>query len=226
MPRTSLIAALTLVAGSAFAAPVPVTACGQVVTSRSAELTSDLDCSAFAGHAITMANGGRLELNGFTLTGDAGNVYDAVLCQGSCVVAAGIISGGDTGAHLVATTGRVRIDGATITNTDAAVVGRRVIVSNSMLTNNGVGVAAFDPPFSSAALRNSAITGSGTYGVYSVRIRLVNSAVMGSGGACPPMGICCDLVAMNSVSLRGASNCETSCGNDPGDPSFGVCAND
>jgi hypothetical protein len=54
----------------------------------------------------------------------------------------------------------------------------------------------------------------------------VDSQVTGSGGACPPMQICCDLVARMEPRVRGTSTCGTSCANTQGAPTWGVCAND
>lgn len=73
MRRSSLIAPLIasaalLAASDGHAARVTLTTCGQTVVG-SAQLAADLDCSAYAGHALVLD--GNLALNGFTLTGNA-----------------------------------------------------------------------------------------------------------------------------------------------------------
>ena len=221
-----LISAVTFVAVDAHAVPVPVTTCGQVVTARSAELVQDLDCSAFAGNAIVMDNGGRLALNGFTLLADAGGVGNGVVCTRRCKVSGpGTISGGGVAAFLYGTFGSITVDGVSIDGAEVGVWGQRAIVRNSTLTGNDVGVVGYTPPFGSALLRNSTVTGSGSRGVLGVRIRIIDSQVTGNGGACPPMEVCCDLAALNTVAVRGTSVCGSSCRYD-GSGTFGVCSND
>lgn len=93
-------AALTAQAATA------VTQCGQVITG-SAELTADLDCSAFGDDALVVL-GGPLRLRGHTLTGPVGQDNDAVLCEqsegapelGRCrIIGPGAIVGGYAGVR-------------------------------------------------------------------------------------------------------------------------------
>jgi len=66
--------------GSAHAAPVPVTSCGQTVSGVGV-LTADLDCSATTGPAVKLKRGAHLELGSFTLTAtDTGVLCDTGRC--------------------------------------------------------------------------------------------------------------------------------------------------
>lgn len=120
------------------AAVVPVTACGMTIVGR-AELVGDLDCSAYAGHALALD--GTLELNGFTLTGNTGggNLYDAVHCTGRCrvkVKGPGTIVGGSVGVSgiKVLVTGEVTVHDAG----EWGVLGAILRVVRSHVHTNGV----------------------------------------------------------------------------------------
>ncbi len=124
------------------AAIVPVTSCGLTVVGR-AELTGDLDCSAYPGHALMID--GTLELNGFTLTGSASgsNLYDAVHCTGRCrvkVKGPGTIVGGFVGVSgiRVLVTGEVTIHDAAGFGVLGAIV--RVVRSHVHTNGSGAGV--------------------------------------------------------------------------------------
>jgi hypothetical protein len=220
-----LVFAVIVAASDAYGDPVPITTCGQQVTTRSAELVQDLDCSASQESAgVVMVNGGRVALNGFTLT--VATTQNGVHCERSCrLFGPGTIVGGVTAAFRPGF-GRIVVDGVTITGAGTGVSALRVSVKNSTLTGNGVGIAAYNPPVGFAIVSNSTITGSGDRGVLGYRIRLVDSAVTGSGGSCPPMGTCCDLASFNTPVLRGTSTCGTSCSYQAGGGTFGVCTND
>jgi hypothetical protein len=219
-----LVFAVIVAACDAYADPVPITTCGQQVATRSAELVQDLDCSASqASAAVVMVNGGRVALNGFTLTlGTQNGVY----CGRSCrLFGPGTITGGYAAAFHP-DFGRIVVDGVTISGASVGVSALRVSVRNSTLTGNDVGVAAYNPPVGFAVVTDSTITGSGERGVLGYRIRLVDSAVTGSGGSCPPMATCCDLASWNTPVLRGTSTCGTSCSYQAEGGTFGVCTND
>lgn len=82
--RSGWVLVIALCGGVAVARAdaTPVTACGQTVSGNGA-LTADLDCSATAGPAVTLAPGAHLDLGGFTLT----STDTGVLCDtGRCAV--------------------------------------------------------------------------------------------------------------------------------------------
>lgn len=138
------------------AAPVPVTACGQVVNGTG-QLVADLDCSGAADEAVKLS--GRLLLNGFTLTGNP--AFDVVRCEvGACGVSGpGTVTGGFDG---------VRSDRG------ARVDGGAVISGNA-----GDGVRTD----SSAKVLDATITGNGGDGVRSkARATVQRSTVSGNGG--------------------------------------------
>jgi len=62
------------------ATPVEVSTCGQLVSKQAGFLAGPLDCTGFAGNAVTIVNG-SLDLRGFTLTGGDG---DGIHCDGRC----------------------------------------------------------------------------------------------------------------------------------------------
>jgi hypothetical protein len=220
-----MLALVIVTVAVAHAQPTPVTTCGQQVTTRRAELTTDLDCTGSDVDAVTMTNGGRLDLNGFTLTADGGGFGNGVVCNRTCKVSGpGTITSANIAAFLFGDSGRIRVDGVTITSSDLAVRGPAASVRDSTVTGNGDGISGTINRF--VVVRNSTITGSGGTGVFGDGIRLVDSQVTGSGGACPPMQICCDLVARMEPRVRGTSTCGTSCANTQGAPTWGVCAND
>ena len=82
-----------------------VTACNQIVARGvTGNLVSDLDCSLpYGSYAVVLAQGARLELNGFTLSSDA----DGVKCEGTCR-----ISGPGTIPRTAATAACFRIPSA------------------------------------------------------------------------------------------------------------------
>lgn len=63
-------------------AAVELTTCGQVLT-QSGYLTADLDCSGHPDDAVTIENGEKLDLRGFTLTGGD---KSAIYCSTGCAV--------------------------------------------------------------------------------------------------------------------------------------------
>jgi hypothetical protein len=220
-----MLALVIVTVAVAHAQPTPVTTCGQQVTTRRAELTGDLDCTGSGVDAITMTNGGRLDLNGFTLTADGG-LHNGVVCNRACKVAGpGTITAASHGVFLFASSGRVIVDGVTIDNSHTAVFGPKAAVRNSTLTGNEYGVGI--NTLTSLVVRDSVVTGNDARGVYGHGIRIVDSDVTGNGGACPPLEqICCDLVSATQPRVRGTSTCGTSCANSQGAPTWGVCAND
>jgi hypothetical protein len=144
MRRSPLVAALLaaaalLTAADGHAAKVVLTTCGQTVVGR-AELTADLDCSAYAGHALVLD--GTLALNGFTLTGNATDPgYSAVDCTAKCRVrikGPGKIVGGQSAVsgNLVKLSKEIEIRDASAWG----VTGAQVRASTVWVHGNGAGL--------------------------------------------------------------------------------------
>jgi hypothetical protein len=118
-----------------------VTSCGMTIDGN-AELTADLDCSGFAGHAVILD--GSLALNGFTLTGNATDPagYSVVDCTDKCHVkikGPGTIVGGAT-----AVSGREVVVTKEVLVRDAAnwgITGAKVRVTRSHVHDNGFALA-------------------------------------------------------------------------------------
>lgn len=138
--RSSVVLMSLLLAGTAHG-KTPVTSCGMTI-SGNAELTADLDCSGFAGHAVVLD--GSLALNGFTLTGNATDPagYSVVDCTGKCHVkikGPGTIVGGST-----AVSGREVVVTKQVVVRDAAnwgITGASVRVLHSHVHDNGFALA-------------------------------------------------------------------------------------
>lgn len=94
--KRCILAATVLLAScsSAFAAPVPVSSCGQTIFEGA--LTGDLDCSSTPVPSVVIQDGGTLDLAGFLLT--SGNAT-AILCQGACTVLAGSLLNGEAASY-------------------------------------------------------------------------------------------------------------------------------
>lgn len=76
----ALLACLVIAATAApVAAQTVVTTCGQE-THGAAVLNADLDCTGFAGYALTM-HGGTLAMNGFTIRGGLVGVHCDLTCK-------------------------------------------------------------------------------------------------------------------------------------------------
>ena len=111
-------AAIFSLAVSSAGAATEVMTCGEIVEGGIATLVADLDCSTFTGVALTLAGArARLEMNGFTITGNPANpdlgiglpgfALPVVLCLGHCrVVGPGTITGGGGGPTTRAVPGR------------------------------------------------------------------------------------------------------------------------
>lgn len=180
------IGATTLVAGLAVAAPVPVTVCGQVVTG-SGVLVAHLDCSAQAGEAVKLS--GRLDLAGFTLTGNA--AFDVVRCQvGQCtVVGPGTVTGGADG---VRSDRGARVEGGAIVtgNTDAGVRsdGSAKVLDSTVSGNDGDGVRSS----ARATVLRSTVSGNSGDGVRANKSAAIKDSTVGGNDG---NGIDSDLTA-------------------------------
>jgi hypothetical protein len=232
-PRAAIIALAAVALLGGRAAAVPITTCGQVVPERAVELTGDLDCSGFAGDALVLARGGRLALNGFTLT--AHQDHRAIECERSCrVVGPGAIRGGAFAIFAHGPPGRPTLLRPAIlivenvTVADAGPVygnGWIYLRGTTIINSRASGVTG-----PRIVLRDATIMGSGTHGVGATaggRIVLIDSKVVDNGtepSRCIYPPECCDLAYYRSLRLAGASRCGTSCGTNRVRP--GVCTND
>lgn len=206
---------------------IPVTACGQVLLRALGELQADLDCTGYSGDAIVLSRGGKLSLNGFTVTANPG--FGAIRCLRSCrLVGPGTIAGGSFGvvaSPVAGTTGRLHVSlrSATITGASVAMDGGwAAVVSNSTITGNVGGVQG-----AYVTLRSSTIAGNTGYGISSAYARLIDSTVTGNGAeprGCGP-SVSCDMFTIFPPTLRGASACDHSCENGSCVP-YGVCTAD
>jgi len=226
-------------AGSAAAARIPVTTCGQVLRGHG-ELTGDLDCGLYAG-TVAVTVRGKLDLNGFTITGHPG--LDAINCDVKCKVRGpGRITGAHNGVsqvrNSVAVIVRVRdltIDG----NSGAAVDGTYVQVKNSIVTNNGNPNPPVESHFpytggvtgSRVKILGSTLTNNTNFGVNSADIRLIRSTVTGNGTnpGCLPQSQnlgCADIATLNFPRVTRTSTCGTSRRTAALNESWGVCTDD
>jgi hypothetical protein len=239
MRRTAtawLVVLLTSAAASA--ATVPVTTCGQVVIGRG-ELVGDLDCGLYGGTAAVTVRG-RLDLNGFTITGNAG--LNAVSCVVKCNVRGpGLITGANAGVSTEWPNGaKIRVRDVTIDgNTGAAVDGSTVSVKDSVITNNGTANPPVSFPFTGGVsggrvkILDSALTNNFNFGVRGSKVRLIRSTATGNGTnpgclANIPNWGCADVAGFEIPRVRASSTCGTSrrLAFAPFNSSWGVCAND
>ncbi len=130
--------------GLAFGTTMTVTTCGQSV-SGNAILAGDLDCSAGPDPALDLANGARLSLGGFTLTGHMTGIQCEV---GSCKITGPgtVLRSGSAPTGFGNTVGvlglrRGKLDGVTVENWDAGIyVLGPVNVRNSTMQSNYRGI--------------------------------------------------------------------------------------
>lgn len=192
----ALILSLLLLAWPALASGTTlVETCGQTVRGV-AELTGDLDCSAVADESVRLS--GRLDLRGFTITGNP--AHDVVECSGGCmIVGPGTITGGAEGVNG---TGHVKVTDATITlntgdgihaDSNARVSGATVTdnlgdgvrtnggarISSSVLSGNGGSGVEADHGVAAFASTVTANAGDGIVGLGTVRVR--DTTIVGNG---------------------------------------------
>ncbi len=184
-------------------AETEVNTCGQVF-SDNAFLSSDLDCSAFAGDAVTL-DGGKLDLRGFTLTGGSAGAVVAVRCSRSCRVvsdppggmvesaAIAAISGPAFGARVGITVEGLVIDGGGVAT--GVQVGKRVKIVDSTISNVDRGVALSD----SVRVDNSTITNAIDYGVIASKVRVKDSQLINAGHALMTSGVSGRVVVIDST---------------------------
>lgn len=156
----SAVVTLALWIGTVPAATVPVTTCGQVVAGTGA-LAADLDCSATTGAAVTLGPGARLQLAGFTLTGNETGVQcDVGACRidgPGTIRRPTYVAGNFRGvvgllrlriANVVLENwpialyvlGPIQAKGCTIRDGGWGVLGERTTIVDSTFSNNVIGV--------------------------------------------------------------------------------------
>lgn len=150
---TSTIALVLLLAGRASAQTV-LSTCGQEIHGF-AIMNADLDCTGFAGHAVDI-HGGKLDMNGHTLTGGNGGIS----CDGNCkIIGPGTVTA-SAGIGINALDSPVRVQQVDVT--DHAVYGvqcgKGCTLNGPMtISGNGVGVRAGH----TAKLRVVTLSGNG-----------------------------------------------------------------
>ena len=185
----SSLAILVLLLPFTAEAKVGVTSCGMTIAG-SAELTGDLDCSAYPGHALVLD--GSLKLNGFTLTGNATDPagFSVVDCTGKCrikITGPGAIVGGSTAVSG----GKVVVKKEVVVRDAGAwgVSGADVRIGLAYIHSNG-GALAVGPTGGGGVnggkinVSRSTIANNASYGVNAnVRAILTNSNVNGNAVA-------------------------------------------
>jgi cysteine-rich repeat protein len=201
---------LAAVPVQSLAADTLVNTCGQAFAGNGF-LAADLDCTGFAGDAVTLG-GGTLDLRGFTLTGGQQN---GVECTASCTIvsdpAGGTITGSQgagvsltlPGAVLTITdvtiggntqngvdgpgSGVVKVFRATITgNAKSGILAhaKRVLVYDSTISSNGeTGVYDGVASSSTMSVKNSMVTDNGWNGIGGGKTKVQDSQVMNNGMA-------------------------------------------
>jgi hypothetical protein len=192
----------------------PVTECGQTVTNG--VLAADLDCTNASGFAVTITHEGSLDLAGHTLIGTADygqvpfpDLSGGVLCDGSCTISGGTIAAPASipdgawqshaiYAHEFIAPGTMVVSAVELSGwPGTGLRGRRIEISNSTLTGNGIGVSgervAMDGCVLTANWRgmqimkkgtvsNTTVTGSIESGIWGgKRLDLDNTSISNSG---------------------------------------------
>jgi Right handed beta helix region len=158
-----LLAATLLAPRVSWSGAVEVTACGQQVFGGRAFLTGDLDCTGVDGTAAVVLSPGRLDLNGFTITG--GNGIGVLLLGRSRIEGPGRITG--SFEENVA-----QWNDSTVTKI------RNVTISNS-ITGSGVRAPFED---SKVIVRDATITGNARHGIETSRLVRVRGGTIANNG--------------------------------------------
>lgn len=209
MMRKQLVLGSVLIAilrgGVAAADVVPLTTCGETIAD--AVLTADLDCSAAAGFAVTIADGGSLDLAGDRLTGTptygtVGPIFSdyafggAIECKGGCTISGGggaIVSPAGMPAQTWWSTGvygyrdfrRTTSNRKVTTIRDAeisgwtgfAVIAKSIEMTNCTVTGNQRGVAADR----NLVMDACNVTSNAEQGVHTLRGAISNSNLTDNG---------------------------------------------
>jgi hypothetical protein len=153
--RSLLTVAVVLLLASPAGAQTVVSTCGQEVHGFAA-LNADLDCTGFPNHAVTI-HGGKLNLNGHTLTGGVVSVF----CDGNCqVIGPGMVTG-STGIGIIAFGVPFKMTQVDVTN--HPIMGVECFKACKLLgpgtiSGNGTGVRAG----TMARLRSVSVSGNNT----------------------------------------------------------------
>ena len=171
------------VSGLAYAA-VPVTSCGQVLSSGG-YLTGDLDCTGVVGPPAVTLEGGTLDLRGYVISADLRGA--TVRCTKSCRVhstedGGALVGRGIDGYPSGNTKITLRIDSVSIDpvwGRGVYVAEGKVFVKDSTITN-ALG-AAISNADGSVSVSNSSLVGNGGEGIIGRNVKIKNSVVMGNG---------------------------------------------
>jgi hypothetical protein len=188
---------LSLIAVRAHAAPVVIAGCGMTITAG--VLAGDLDCSAATGFAVTVSDGGSLDLAGHQLIGTSTYSVDymtgiyggAVQCLGECTVTGGggaVVGPPGAPGQTWHSTGIysdpqvrgsiVHLQNTTISGWSAyGVVARDVDVTNCQFTGNTYGLVAIRE----VMMEGCTFTGNSAEGAHLFTGEVHNSTFDGNG---------------------------------------------
>jgi cysteine-rich repeat protein len=160
------LATVVALVAPARAASTEVNTCGQTVAGD-AHLAADLDCTGFAGDAVSLL-GGTFDLAGFTLTGGQD---DAVVCSATCAVTSSSPGGTITGSQG---------DGIENGGAEAALT-----VEDIAISGNGANGVHAGPFVAVVRLSRVIVDANGADGVQSLaeRVFVVDSTLSDNGGA-------------------------------------------
>jgi len=196
----ALVAAISLPAPTyAAQPPTEINTCGQIF-SGNGFLSGDLDCSGFAGDAVTI-EGGTLDLQGFTLTSTAmaTGPFGAVACSKSCKVVSnppgGTITSDGSGTifAILSSHSGVVVPKANLQVSDVAINDGRLFAMFGTITVTDSTITGIVDPLSSGTtfaedsgvgtfggvvhLLRSVVTGNAGTGVRSAKVKIVDSEV-------------------------------------------------
>lgn len=219
------LALLATAAAPAAEAATPVTSCVQHYKGNG-YLTADLDCTGEAV-GVYIDGSGTLDLRGFSIS----NAVVGVICDGSCKVLNGTLNFNYNGA-VHAIKGHAKVTNVVINagGTDGVFAAKNVILQDVQI--NGA-YYAFSADYGTAKLRNTQVTNGRRggnagkmirlvdssvadvqhFGLRANKIRLLRSAVTGSGTD-PSCNqnislLCGDLLSRKQPAVR-ESTCDTS----------------
>ncbi|HEY2388008.1 MAG TPA: hypothetical protein VGK30_13680 [Candidatus Binatia bacterium] len=203
--------------------PVAVTGCGQEYAGTG-YLTADLDCSAVDGPAVVITGKGSLDLQGFTVAGNA----NAITCLQSCsIMGPGQVSAANgSGINAAGALDVTHVD--VVGSSGDGIVGYHAVrVLDSMIAGNGsAGVRS-----QRVVIRGSMITANGSFGALSGdnrRVVLRDSQVIGNGLSddCAQGAACADVASGRKPRLR-HSTCDTSWNSrSPDGADWSICLED
>ncbi len=229
-PALVAAAAVALLAtgSGAGSSTIPITTCGQVVTTN-AVLTQDLTCPASSG-VIVGAAGITIDLKGFTLTGDRSpnhygvldgsysgvkvengvvrNFYDGVDAGSSAnsVTVSNVVASGSVlaGIFICCASGSASISSSTVSGNggDGIIVGG---VSARIQSSNASGNAGHGIEISGgfASIRSSTASGNGGNGIYATGANASIASSTASGNASSGIVVVGDSAQIKSAAASG-----------------------